>query len=248
MRSNISHSSRFHDSPSSSFFLCYTGVISPCAVSRLLYNFQNILIHNWAKISQQEKRTISLWGEFALRRIRQVMQHYPLPPIHPDPSYHIPVTQPTTPHSCSTANRHAMSAPPLLSFVELEDISSDGKLTVCTGLLLKNENTHCFENSGISCPSRYNPSYCGFSLYLWHCHTGRFHLILFSCMKTCWHRTILMVSRGHKSACILICGSLVFFCQLFCPQFCDREGAWTAANIYNDRQLFLMTGPTSRRY
>lgn len=97
MRSNRSRSSRFHDSPSSSFFLCYTGVISPCAASRLLYNFQNILIHNWAEISQQEKRTISLWGEFALRRIWQVMQHYPLPPIHPDPSYHIPVTQPTTP-------------------------------------------------------------------------------------------------------------------------------------------------------
>ena len=111
MRSNRSRSSRFHDSPSSSFFLCYTGVISPCAAGRLFYNFENIFKHNWAEISQQEDRIISLWGKFALRRIRQVMQPYPLPPIHPDPSYHIPVTQPTTPHSCSTANRHAMSAP-----------------------------------------------------------------------------------------------------------------------------------------
>ena len=30
--------------------------------------------------------------------------------------------------------------------MELEDISSDGKLGVCTGLLLKNDNTHCLEN------------------------------------------------------------------------------------------------------
>ena len=112
MRSNISHSSRFHDLPSSSFFLCYTGVISPCAVSRLLYNFQNILIHNWAEISQQEKRTISLWGEFALRRIWQVMQHYPLPPIHPDPSYHIPVTWPTTPPPAPRAIDTQCQPPP----------------------------------------------------------------------------------------------------------------------------------------
>ena len=55
---------------------------------------KKMLIH-WGEISQQEHTLISLWGKFALRQIWLVMQHYSLPPIHPDPSYHIPVTQPT---------------------------------------------------------------------------------------------------------------------------------------------------------
>ena len=120
-------------------------------------------------------RLVSLSGKFALRWIWQVMQHHSLPPIHPDPSYHIPVTWPTTPPPAPRAI-DTQCQPPPLTFMELEDISSDGKLGVCTGLLLKNDNTHCFENAGISCPSRYNPSYCGFSLYLWHVHANNFHI------------------------------------------------------------------------
>ena len=57
------------------------------------------------------------------------MQRYLLPPIHPDPSYHIPVTQPT-PLRGAIDMQCPHPSPPV-SFVELEDISSDGKFTLC---------------------------------------------------------------------------------------------------------------------
>lgn len=95
---------------------------------------------------------------------------WPFIPYPRNLAYNLPLPPPA-PRAIDT-----QCQPPPLTFMELEDISSDGKLGVCTGLLLKNYNTHCFENAGISCPSRYNPSHCGFSLYLWHVHANNFHL------------------------------------------------------------------------
>ena len=141
-----------------------------------------------------------------------------------------------------------------------------------------------WEWAGISCPARYNPSYCGFSLYLWHGHTGHFHLIFYSCM------THVYTDRRQKNCgqTAQIVGTTfrwkVFNYFWWCCNYFDdikkpllsclssqswyfsvnyllvsnsvkrldstreRGGAWTAANIYNDCQLFLMTGPTLWRY
>ena len=87
------------------------------------YNSWNLL-YIWGNLGHGGQICLDGW-------IWQIMQRYLLPPIHPDPSYHIPVTQPAPLQGAIDMQCPPPLSSPPVSFVELEDISSDGKFTLC---------------------------------------------------------------------------------------------------------------------